>query len=190
MALRLDLSAMKSNILTAYLLLTLVIFMNSCVSHPPYPQHWSGLQETQKCPRVEGDYSNTGEAENNSKYRPFLYTYLIGENRTAAERASLIKITQGTNSLLIEAYSDDTLLGRRVADFNPDDCENGFLKLQVPDYKTSGWFGVDWAGIQISKAADSSLILRYNYGGVGFVLVFPVGGSSWNWYRFPNREKH
>jgi hypothetical protein len=176
---------MKSKIISMYSKLALAILINSCVfHHPSYPLHWSGLSENNVCPSVDGYYADIGEAENSSDYSPSLYASLIGGDLAGKDKVQFVKITKQTDKLLIEAFSKDRLIDKRVADFNSDDCENGFLKLAVPIPKPSRFLGIEWESVQISRSTDGALILRRNSGGVGFVLVVPVAGSQWSWYRF------
>ena len=167
------------------------IFFNGCVSHPSYPPHWSKLAVIVNCPRVEGYYKDIGQTEKNSDYKPSLYKFLVGGDLKVADKVEFIKITQKNIALLIEAYSKDSLIGNRVALFKFDDCDDGFLKLEVPVSKgvQNRAFGVDWHVIKLSKAIDGHLVLRYDSSFVGFVLLVPVVASEWSWYRFSRIEK-
>jgi hypothetical protein len=86
------------------------------------------------------------------------------------------------------------VLSKREVHFKPEDCKDGFLKLDVPDpeggvYRGNA-VGYEWDSFQVSKAIDGSLVIRHDSSAVGIVLLIPIVGSQWHWSRFtPIKDK-
>ena len=179
---------MKSLRIFKYLLLIIILSIYGCFSHPKYPQNWSSVQKETKCPDIGGHYKNRGETETNGEYKPYLYSILFGGETKDIRSVKSIKIYQKTNELLFEAYANGSLFKSRVAKINPDDCGDGFIQINVPEpegaINRDGVVGYTWEAIRISKDMQGNLIIRNDSSGVGIVLLIPVAGSQWSWYRF------
>lgn len=170
------------------------LFISGCISREPYPQNWSPVSIAHTCPDVSGCYRNEGERIQND-YKPSLFYYLVHSSYQFVDpdaykrgTADFIEITQSRNELLIKAYKNDVLVTQRTAQYNPEESENGFIKLKS---LTSGFVqcesatGYSWGTLWLSKAEDGSLVMRSDETAAGLILlVIPVFGISESWTRY------
>ena len=159
-----------------------------CVSTPSYPPAWSSLKVFDKCPNIEGYYIDEGESEEESDYKRSIFMDIIGGDYLRRDEVEFVNIIQKNNELLLEAYSDAELIGKRVAAFDTENCVDGFIEIEGPypegGVNRDGVVGYQWDSLKLAKTTDGSLILRKDSGAVGVVMVVPVAGTGWGWYRF------
>ena len=175
------------------LLLSIPIILTGCFSdHPPLPEDWGKTAQTNNCPSFEGYYFSQGEGADDIGIVPSLYKVLINAPLNI-HRIEYIRITQKKDSLIIQAFSDDTLREEKEIPLKTSNCINGFLQLDTHSKKDGinrdGVLGYEWNTLLLSKASDGALIVRRDSGGVGVVLLIPVAGSAHQWYRYPKIQK-
>ena len=172
-----------------YLMMAAFLFLTyACVSRPDYPQDWNAVTKNSAIPNISGHYENIGEYGEDRKHKPNLYRLLIRGNFNDNNKIQSISISQKESELLIEAYSDGSIVESRIAKIESYNNEKGFIIINDPKpeggVNRDGVLGYTWDSLAIAKSSDGSLIIRKDGGAVAIMLLIPVAISEQNWYRF------
>jgi hypothetical protein len=173
-------------LLILFLSFLFVMFIITYLTRPEYPESWSDISTENECPNLAGSYINTGGCQRD--YVPSLYQVLIANDMGVAGAIDYIKITQTKTELLIKAYKQGALIKQRKVQFSPKDCENGFMRIEAPEpeggVNREGVVGYQLDVYWLAKAADGTLVVRYNSYAAAVVNLIPIIATQRDWYRF------
>jgi len=173
-----------------------IFLLNGCISNPSYPKGWASLAVDQGCPSLDGYYEDRGRDPSGYQYlsNMSLYLHLIGGEALNILEIKSAHIKQTDSKISIEALSDKTPIKQRIFHFNENDCDEGFLKIEVPDstkfYDTSYSQEISLKSFyKLAKSKDGSLVLVIWATDAALVsLVIPLARTEKQWYRFASTE--
>src|SRR5262245_13385154 len=188
---------MRANrMLFAGVAVALLLSFWGCIFHPSYLQSWAlrpAVADGNTCPDVSGLFSDKGDrAHEISGARAPSLTSLLFRKDQAVESPTHIEIRSvGTDTWRVTAISNGvSLAARDVTAQGP--CRGGELKLADPNEEggvnREGVIGFVSSALYLSRASDRSLIVRLASGGTAIVLLAPVVGSEWVWFRFRGED--
>jgi hypothetical protein len=157
--------------------------------HREYPEAWAELPENIKCPDLGGTYKDKGRTYMGVKYAPSIYLILLGGKVRQMDEVEFVKITQNNNEVVLQAYSDTSLVKERIFSYRQQACSGGFLKIDVPGSEEfvnqEGVLGYGWEAHRLAKTKHGELIVRLDTGSAGLVLLIPAGSADRIWAIFP-----
>ena len=169
------------------LLIVALFLLSGCISNPDYPVGWASVSDEMICQRINGKYRNVGV--NHSGHEVSLTSLLFAQNTVGADS---IEVLINHDKLTINAFYDGELVKSHAEDIDGSSCKKSFIEIDEPEpeggINREGVVAITWGAIQLSINENNDLIVHRNSSGAGIVLLFPVAGSSWSWFKFSKVE--
>lgn len=184
------------------------ISLHGCAVTGSYPSHWPELGQTKlvgKCPDISGKYMNHG-VSSPSGARQLTLTQILG-----LEDGDVVEITQSQDVISVCVRISDRLseevsfvsgetsigwdMSRPRSFICPFDILSGrtilLSDLERGKQSLGGAYGlvyINWEGAPLRKAADGSLVVKFEKGSGALIGLLPVGTLERVWYRFESLE--
>lgn len=186
---------MKNRAFIATLMTT--ISLTGCF-HAPYPTEWSALPDGAKCEAFSGTFDQLGSSAQSSGNDAAYLSWLLDPDRASglnySEHKTIerVMIDYSGEAVAVSALKDERVAATWSLPSNGHalECENGQLVYAkgsefVGDEPQAMVLGVAWGSGAMSRAADGSLIIHTQSGGVGTaILVIPFAASGSDYFRF------
>ena len=153
-------------------------------THLDYPSSWPAPDKS----RIGGCPDLSGRFENNGETGATLF-YLVSRFRPAPVGREVRVVQPSDAALELHLYRSDpspmesVRFSRDKGDF---DCEAGWLtfKTLTEAEAEQGSAAVGTRTIALARSADGFIVAKRRMSAVGLMLIFPVGVSETEWFRF------
>jgi len=188
--------------------LSAAISLLGCAVSGTYPSQWPEIGQKKlvgKCPDVSGKYNNhgvTGPADAKQLTLTQILGLADGDAVAVVQSPELITVSvwnSGRRSGEVSFVSGETSIGwdmsRPRSFICPVDILSGrtllLSDLERGKQHFGGAYGLvyaNWEGAPIQKAADGSLVVKFEKGTGALIGLLPAGKLERVWYRFESLE--
>ncbi len=162
--------------------------LSACVHLPRYPSAWA-LQQTlpgDECPLLSDGFRHDG-IDSGSRVVTLSQVFTSPSTPIPPEDVAIVRFRLDQRTLWV-VYEDEVgRLLRTSALTRVGVCSRGELVLEGIDtggVNREGVIGVTRARLSLSRASDSSLVIRESGAGAVIALLVPVAVVAREWYKF------
>jgi len=171
------------------LLICLLLILCSCVFHEQYPPDWAPLvKASEDCLTIIGIYNDY-----TSPSMPFLSYFLTGQELKAPNlnKTNYVQINRGGNhEFIVTVWNEHKKLAEKIYKKKEYMCTDEGIEISKGVEVTTEWvLGLGRDKIMLIKAADGSLVVKYQSGGVGlFGALVPVAVDNIQYQKYSRRK--